>query len=62
MEPARAAVDGVGELGTIGATPATVNAVLDALQRAGVARATLESLQMPLTAPKVWGALERHRA
>jgi carbon-monoxide dehydrogenase large subunit len=28
-------VKGVGELGTIGATPAVVNAVLDALARAG---------------------------
>ena len=30
-------VKGVGELGTIGATPAVVNAVIDALARAGVA-------------------------
>ena len=29
-------VKGVGELGTIGATPAVVNAVIDALARAGV--------------------------
>ncbi len=28
-------VKGVGELGTIGATPAVVNAVIDALARAG---------------------------
>ena len=50
-------VKGVGELGTIGATPAVVNAVLDALARAGVGPA-LESLQMPLTAHRVWGALK----
>ncbi len=49
-------VKGVGELGTIGATPALVNAVVDALDNAGVGRAA-EHLQMPLTAPKVWAAL-----
>jgi carbon-monoxide dehydrogenase large subunit len=49
-------VKGVGELGTIGATPATVNAVIDALDHAGLGRAA-ERVQMPLTPPKVWGAL-----
>jgi carbon-monoxide dehydrogenase large subunit len=49
-------VKGVGELGTIGATPATVNAVIDALDHAGLGRAA-ERIQMPLTPPKVWGAL-----
>ena len=49
-------VKGVGELGTIGATPAAVNAVIDALDHAGVGRAA-ERLQMPLTAPRVWRAL-----
>lgn len=49
-------VKGVGELGTIGATPAVVNAVADALARAGKAQAARE-LQMPLTAPKVWALL-----
>ncbi|MGO4722674.1 MULTISPECIES: xanthine dehydrogenase family protein molybdopterin-binding subunit [unclassified Inquilinus] len=49
-------VKGVGELGTIGATPAVVNAVADALARAG--RADQASLiQMPLTPAKVWQAL-----
>ena len=49
-------VKGVGELGTIGATPSVVNAVADALARAG--RADLApALQMPLTAAKVWGML-----
>jgi carbon-monoxide dehydrogenase large subunit len=49
-------VKGVGELGTIGATPCIVNAVADAIARAGkpdVAR----TLRMPLTPPKVWEAL-----
>ena len=49
-------VKGVGELGTIGATPTVVNAVLDALVRAG-AGAKVDALQMPLTPEKVWGAL-----
>jgi carbon-monoxide dehydrogenase large subunit len=47
---------GVGELGTIGATPAVVNAVADALARAGRATAT-RTLQMPLTSETVWKAL-----
>ncbi|MEP7328743.1 MAG: xanthine dehydrogenase family protein molybdopterin-binding subunit [Betaproteobacteria bacterium] len=50
-------VKGVGELGTIGATPAVVNAVLDALARAGVGP-SLETLQMPLTSERVWRALQ----
>jgi carbon-monoxide dehydrogenase large subunit len=47
---------GVGELGTIGATPAVVNAVVDALARAGAGKRT-DTLQMPLTAERVWRAL-----
>lgn len=49
-------VKGVGELGTIGATPAVVNAVIDALDHAGLG-ARAEGLQMPLTAERVWRAL-----
>jgi carbon-monoxide dehydrogenase large subunit len=49
-------VKGVGELGTIGATPAIVNAVADALVRAGHADGA-SRLQMPLTPAKVWEAL-----
>jgi carbon-monoxide dehydrogenase large subunit len=49
-------VKGVGELGTIGATPAIVNAVLDALIRAGHAEGAA-GLQMPLTPVKVWEAM-----
>ncbi len=49
---------GVGELGTIGATPAVVNAVVDALISAGVPRAVAESLQMPLEPARVWAALQ----
>jgi len=47
---------GVGELGTIGATPAVVNAVIDALDSAGQGR-DAERVQMPLTAERVWRAL-----
>lgn len=50
-------VKGVGELGTIGATPAVVNAVADALARAGQA-AKANTLQMPLTPARVWEALQ----
>lgn len=42
-------VKGVGEAGTIGATPAVVNAVLDALEPCGVV-----NLDMPLKPEKVW--------
>lgn len=48
-------VKGVGELGTIGATPAVVNAVADALSRAG--RPVTQQLQMPLTPFKLWGLI-----
>ena len=44
-------VKGVGELGTIGATPAVVNAVADALVRAGRVEQAAR-LQMPLTPPR----------
>ena len=50
-------VKGVGELGTIGATPAVVNAVVDALIRAGFSDGAA-TLQMPLTPQKIWGAMQ----
>jgi len=49
-------VKGVGELGTIGATPALVNAVADALARHGHATAA-DTLQMPLTPARVWALM-----
>ena len=49
-------VKGVGELGTIGATPAVVNAVIDALARGGL-ESRAHALQMPLTSERVWRAL-----
>ena len=44
---------GIGEAATIGSTPAMVNAVLDALAPAGITH-----LDMPLSAPKIWAALQ----
>jgi carbon-monoxide dehydrogenase large subunit len=49
-------VKGVGELGTIGATPAAINAIVDALDHAGLGRAA-ERIQMPATPERVWQAL-----
>jgi aerobic carbon-monoxide dehydrogenase large subunit len=46
-------VKGIGETGTIAATPTVVNAVLDALKPFGV-----EDIDMPLTPEKVWRAME----
>jgi carbon-monoxide dehydrogenase large subunit len=47
-------VKGVGEAGTIGATPAVTSAVLDALAPLGV-----KWLDMPLTPMRVWEAIEQ---
>ncbi len=46
-------VKGAGEAGTIGSTPAIVNAVIDALRPYGV-----KDLQMPLTPETVWRAMQ----
>jgi carbon-monoxide dehydrogenase large subunit len=50
-------VKGVGELGTIGATPAVMNALIDALDHAGLGRSA-EGMQMPATSQRVWLALQ----
>lgn len=47
-------VKGVGEAGTIAATPAVANAVIDALAPFGVTH-----LDIPLTPPKLWRAMQR---
>ena len=47
---------GIGESGTIGATPAVQNAVVDALAHLGV-----QHIDMPCTAEKVWRAIEEAR-
>ncbi len=44
---------GIGELGTIGATPTVVNAVIDALAPLGITH-----LNMPLTPARIWEALK----
>ncbi|MGH2941675.1 MAG: xanthine dehydrogenase family protein molybdopterin-binding subunit [Solirubrobacteraceae bacterium] len=49
-------VKGIGEAGTIAATPAVVNAVIDALRHEGVTY-----VDMPLTPLRVWQALEEAR-
>jgi carbon-monoxide dehydrogenase large subunit len=48
---------GIGELGTIGATPCFVSAVLDALAPLGVTH-----LDMPLTSERVWRAMQAEGA
>ena len=48
---------GIGESGTIGATPAVQNAVIDALAHLGV-----KHIDMPCTAEKVWRAIQEVKA
>ncbi|HEV8097304.1 MAG TPA: xanthine dehydrogenase family protein molybdopterin-binding subunit [Burkholderiales bacterium] len=50
-------VKGCGEIGTIGAVPAAVHAVLDALAGHGVSH-----LEMPLTPERIWRALQGGKA
>jgi carbon-monoxide dehydrogenase large subunit len=50
-------VKGVGEAGTVGALPAVMNAVLDALRPLGVT-----DIAMPVTSERVWRALSPARA
>jgi carbon-monoxide dehydrogenase large subunit len=50
-------VKGVGEAGTIGATPAIANAVLDALAPLGITH-----LDLPLTPERVWQAIQQKTA
>ena len=49
-------IKGVGEAGCVGAPPAVVNAVLDALRPHGVC-----GLDMPLTSERIWRALRAAR-
>jgi carbon-monoxide dehydrogenase large subunit len=46
-------VKGVGEAGTIGSTPAVMNAIVDALQPFGVT-----DIQMPASPERVWNAIQ----
>jgi carbon-monoxide dehydrogenase large subunit len=50
-------VKGIGEAGTIAATPAVLNAVVDALRPLGISY-----LNMPLTSLNVWTAIQEARA
>jgi carbon-monoxide dehydrogenase large subunit len=50
-------VKGAGEAGAIGACPAVMNAVLDALWRSH----RIRDLDMPATPPRVWAAIEQAR-
>ena len=49
-------IKGIGEAGTVGATPAVINAILDALRPLGV-----EHIDMPATPNRVWEAIEAAR-
>src|SRR6202030_4436322 len=46
-------VKGIGEAGTIGATPAVHNAVIDAVKHLGV-----RHIDMPMTPERVWTAIQ----
>ena len=45
---------GIGEAGTIGATPAVHNAVIDAVSHLGV-----RHIDMPMTPERVWTAIQK---
>jgi carbon-monoxide dehydrogenase large subunit len=49
-------VKGVGEAGCVGAPPAVMNAILDALRPLGI-----EHLDMPATSHRVWRAIQEAR-
>lgn len=49
-------IKGAGETGTIAATPAVVNAILDALRPYGI-----EHLDMPLTPPRIYQAMQTQK-
>ena len=50
-------VKGVGETGTIAATPAVINAVVDALSHLGIS-----DIQLPATPERVWRAIEEAKS
>jgi carbon-monoxide dehydrogenase large subunit len=50
-------IKGIGEAGTIGSTPAIVNAVIDALASFGVTH-----IDMPLTPQKIWSLCQAAKA
>ena len=50
-------VKGIGESGTIGAPPAVINAVIDALRPLGV-----DAIDMPATPLRVWETIQRAKS
>ena len=50
-------IKGVGEGGTVAATPTVINAILDALAPFGVA-----DIAMPATPERIWRAIRDHAA
>ena len=50
-------VKGIGEAGTIGSTPAIVNAVIDALSPLGI-----RHIDLPLTPQRVWQAMRQAKS
>ncbi|MBO6899737.1 MAG: xanthine dehydrogenase family protein molybdopterin-binding subunit [Rhizobiaceae bacterium] len=51
-------IKGAGEAGTIGAAPAAINAVTDALNRAY----GIDHIEMPATPLRIWQTIQDHRA
>jgi carbon-monoxide dehydrogenase large subunit len=49
-------VKGIGESGTIGAPPAVMNAIIDALSSLGIDR-----IDMPATSARVWQTIQEAR-
>jgi carbon-monoxide dehydrogenase large subunit len=49
-------VKGVGEAGTIGAAPAVINAIVDALSHLGIT-----DIEMPASPQRVWAAIQHAR-
>jgi carbon-monoxide dehydrogenase large subunit len=49
-------VKGAGEAGTIGAAPAVMNAVVDALWR----EYHIDSIDMPATPQRIWSTIREH--
>jgi carbon-monoxide dehydrogenase large subunit len=50
-------VKGIGEAGTIGAAPAVINAIVDALSDIGV-----HDIAMPASPQRVWAAINHARS
>ena len=48
-------IKGAGECGTMGAAPALINAIVDALAVRGI-----RHIDMPATPEKIWQALQQH--